>query len=71
MHAIGDDIKAVIAKLVRDLNSNVQLSELKGDEILATDVYYKKWLEDIRYGERSAFWAVLSAMVLTVRRNEQ
>lgn len=48
MHAIGDDIKAVIAKLVRDLNSNVQLSELKGDEILAIDAYYKKWLEDIR-----------------------
>lgn len=48
MHAIGDDIKAVIAKLVRDLKSNIQLSELKGDEILSIDAYYKKWLEDIR-----------------------
>lgn len=48
MHAIGDDIKAVIAKLVRDLNSNVQLSELKGDEIYAIDAYYKKWRVDIR-----------------------
>lgn len=48
MHAISDDIKAVIARLVRDLNSNVQLSELKGDEIYAIDAYYKKWRVDIR-----------------------
>ena len=48
MHAIGDDIKAVIAKLVRDLKSNIKLSELKGDEILTIDAYYNKWRVDIR-----------------------
>lgn len=48
MHTIGDGIKAVIAKLVRDLSTNMQLSELKGDEILTIDTYYKKWLEEIR-----------------------
>lgn len=47
MHAISDEIKAVIDKLSRDLKSNIKLSELKGDEILTFKAYYEKWRVDI------------------------
>ena len=47
MHAISDEIKAVIDKLSRDLKSNIKLSELQGDEILTFKAYYEKWRVDI------------------------